>query len=86
MNLKQLLHILIGLVWILVGVYLAYIWFEDFLIVIKGALPWVFAGIGLLWALIGYLLSEDIEEDLDLDEENLEDEEENEKEENKEKK
>ncbi|MEO2154919.1 MAG: hypothetical protein ABGW69_03880 [Nanoarchaeota archaeon] len=61
MNFKQALHILIGLLWILAGACLAYYWDEEVLIVIKGALPFVLAGIGILWALIGYLLAEDIE-------------------------
>jgi len=61
MNLKQLLHILIGLLWIAAGACLAYYWSEEFIIVVKGALPFVLAGVGVLWALIGYLLAEDIE-------------------------
>jgi hypothetical protein len=61
MNFKQALHLLIGLLWILAGAFLAYYWKEEVLIVIKGALPFVLAGIGILWALIGYLLAEDIE-------------------------
>ncbi len=61
MNIKQFLHLLIGLFIILVGVYLAYRWDEEFLIFIKGAIPVVVVVIGILWALIGYLLAEDIE-------------------------
>jgi len=81
MNLKQFLHLLIGLVWILIGVYLAYVWSKEFLIVIKGALPWVLFFVGVIWALIGYVISEDIEENLeDFDQEEKEEKEEENKE------
>ena len=61
MNLKQALHILIGLLWIAAGACLAYYWSKEVITFVKGALPFVLAGIGILWALIGYILAEDVE-------------------------
>jgi hypothetical protein len=61
MNIKQFLHLLIGLFIIVAGACLAYKWEKEFLVFIKGAIPIVLVVFGILWGLIGYLLAEDIE-------------------------
>jgi hypothetical protein len=61
MNIKQFLHLLIGLFIILVGACLAYKWEREFIVFIKGVLPIALVVFGILWGLIGYLLSEDVE-------------------------
>ena len=61
MNIKQFLHLLIGIFIIVVGVCLAYKWEKEFFIFIKGVIPVILVILGILWGLIGYLLAEDIE-------------------------
>ncbi len=61
MNAKQFLHLLIGLFIVVIGVFLGYKWEKEVVLILKGAIPLVIVGLGLMWALIGYIIAGDIE-------------------------
>jgi UDP-N-acetylmuramyl pentapeptide phosphotransferase/UDP-N-acetylglucosamine-1-phosphate transferase len=54
MKIENLFKIFLGLVFLAGAVFLAVLWWNDFLNIIKGGLPWVVALVGVVFLLIGF--------------------------------